>query len=86
MGYNKENSGVLFINDRKEQRTHPDRKGSALIDGVDYWVSAWEQGNNRLSLSFRRKDSPAAVSVPAAPIVRPSMPARRTELNDDSPF
>lgn len=37
----REGSGSLFKNDRKEQPNHPDYKGSALIGGVEYWVSAW---------------------------------------------
>ena len=37
----KDNSGSLFKNDRKERDTQPDYKGSAKIDGVEYWMSAW---------------------------------------------
>ena len=35
------NSGVLFKNDKKETEKHPDYKGSILINGTDYWLSAW---------------------------------------------
>lgn len=37
----KENTGSVFKNDKKESERHPDYKGSAKIDGVDYWISAW---------------------------------------------
>lgn len=63
----KDNSGVLFTNDRKERDNQPDRRGSALIDGVEYWVSAWSKpdrnGNTYFSLAFTRKDK-ATQSAP----------------------
>ena len=37
----RENSGVLFKNDRKEKDTHPDYKGRIDIGGTEYWLSAW---------------------------------------------
>lgn len=56
----KDNSGVLFKNDRKEKDTHPDRTGNALVDGVEYWVSGWvkktKNGDQFLSLAFKPKD------------------------------
>lgn len=63
--YDNNNSGALFINDRKEKSTHPDFKGSAEINGVEYWVSAWKKqgksGNNFISLSFQPKEAKPAV-------------------------
>ena len=29
----KDNSGSIFVNERKERDTHPDRTGTAVIDG-----------------------------------------------------
>jgi hypothetical protein len=51
-------SGVLFKNDKREKETHPNAKGAALIDGVEYWVSAWTKEGKAgkfQSLSFERK-------------------------------
>lgn len=50
-------SGQMFINDKKTQPNHPDRKGRAMVNGVMYWVSGWiKKGNNGnpdwMSLSF----------------------------------
>lgn len=58
----KENRGSIFINDKKEKDTHPDRKGSANIDGKLYWVSGWDEitrdgQRSYLSLSFQLQDN-----------------------------
>ena len=58
-----ENSGSMFKNDRKCKDTHPDITGSAVVGGVDYYVSGWRktgQKGDYYSLSFKPKDAPAA--------------------------
>lgn len=56
----KDNSGTLFKNDRRDSESQPNAKGSALIDGVEYWVSAWTKtgrnGEKFQSLAFTRKE------------------------------
>ena len=55
----KENTGSIFKNDKRESETHPHGKGSAMIDGVEYWVSAWtnvKDDKRYQSLKFSRKD------------------------------
>ena len=55
----KDMSGTLFKNERREKDTHPHATGTALIGGVEYWVSAWtKEGKSGKfqSLSFRRKE------------------------------
>ena len=37
----RDNSGVLFKNDRKDKPTAPDYKGNVTVDGKPYWLSAW---------------------------------------------
>jgi hypothetical protein len=37
----RDNSGVLFKNDKKEEPKHPDYKGNITVGGKDYWLSAW---------------------------------------------
>lgn len=56
-----DNSGALYVNDRKQKDSHPDRSGKATIDGVEYYVSAWikeskKDGSKFLSLAFKRVD------------------------------
>lgn len=56
----RENSGSFFPNQRKQSEKHPDYNGSALIGGVEYWVSAWVKQGQRgkwVSLSFTPKDA-----------------------------
>jgi len=53
-------TGSLFVNDKREKETHPNAKGSALIGGIEYWVSAWTKttsdGRKWQSLSFTPKE------------------------------
>ena len=65
------NTGSLFKNDKREKETHPNAKGSAVIDGVDYWVSAWtndaKDGSKYQSLKFSKKDENKAPNRPREP-------------------
>jgi len=38
---NRDNSGVLFKNDRKESEKHPDYKGYLTVNNQEFWLSAW---------------------------------------------
>ena len=72
-----DNSGALYVNDKKEKDNHPDRNGSATIDGVEYWVSGWiKEGNSGkfMSLAFRRKDQQQGGGSNTAP--------KRTEADE----
>ena len=56
-------AGSLFKNDRKSKDTHPDLTGSAMVDGVEYYLSAWRKSGAKgdfYSLSVRPKESAAA--------------------------
>lgn len=63
MAYEQRNdSGSLFRNDKKERENHPDFKGSARVGGKDYWVSGWTKAPREgkkgfLSLAFEPKDN-----------------------------
>ena len=38
---NRDKSGVLFKNDRKESEKHPDYKGYLTVNNQEFWLSAW---------------------------------------------
>lgn len=57
--YSNELRGVLFKNDRKQQETHPDYKGSVQVEGNEYWLSAWIKDGPKgkfMSLSLTPKE------------------------------
>lgn len=70
----RDNSGAIFINDRKESDRHPDRTGTAMVDGVMYYVSGWvKQGTKGqfLSLSFKPKEEKPRHTTPHAQSKKP---------------
>ena len=78
------NSGSLFKNDRKESENHPDYKGTALINGVEMWMSSWlktgANGTKFMSFNFQPKEQQAAPKKAAAPT------APADDFLDDLPF
>lgn len=84
----KDNSGSLFKNDRKETDSHPDYKGSALLGGVDHWLDAWintdRNGNKYMALKFKPKDSAHRVAEVASSLPATNAPAAAT--TDSIPF
>ena len=89
----RDNSGSVFVNDRKEKDTHPDRTGTAMIDGVMYYVSGWiKQGSKGqfLSLAFKRKDDQPAREQRSQPTSAPRRPdpisSGRSDMDDEIPF
>ena len=66
----RELSGSLFKNEKKTEEKHPQMQGSCLIDGVEYWISAWTKDGSRgrwQSLAFKRKDAkPDSKPAPAS--------------------
>jgi len=62
----KEGQGSLFKNNKKEKDTHPNMTGSALIGGVEYWISAWTKEGEKgrwQSLAFKPKDKKAKANT-----------------------
>lgn len=76
----KDNSGVLFRNDKKDTPNHPDYKGGLTVNGQEYWLSAWiKEGKSGKFMGL-------ALS-PKEPIAKPSERSKATNFDDDSmPF
>lgn len=84
----KPNTGSLFKNDRKEADTHPDYKGSALIDGLgECWLDAWintaKDGSKYMSLKIKPKDGQTPYARAA---IASSPPPASADLDDDVPW
>jgi hypothetical protein len=78
----RDNSGSLFVNDRKEKESHPDRQGSAKVvcphcgKSGEHWLSGWikdlkNKPGKWLSIAFEAKED---------------KPATAPEFDDDIPF
>lgn len=55
----RDNSGSLFKNDRRETDKQPEYKGDGIVNGVPVWISAWvKDGKNGkfFSMSFTPKE------------------------------
>lgn len=52
----RDNSGALFINQRKQTDNHPDRTGECVVGGKKYRVAGWvktaKSGTKFMSLAF----------------------------------
>lgn len=79
--YDNTNTGGIWGNDKKDTDRHPDFRGQANIEGVEYWVAAWKRGPNdnpkspALRFAFTPKDAkPTTVPEDQAPMPEDSIP------------
>lgn len=87
----KPNTGSLFKNDRKETDSHPDYKGTALIDGLgECWLDAWintdRNGAKYMSLKLKPKEQNGAHRVADIGNVLPVADAGVDATSDSVPF
>ena len=90
------NNGIISKNDRKTQENHPDIRGSATVDGVEYWVAGWQKTSTKgtyYSLAFTLKDGQTPHSAKGGGSkssnwedTEPHKPAAMDDLDDDIPF
>ena len=87
----RDNSGTLFKNDKREKDTHPHATGTAMIGGVEYWVSAWTKEGAKgkfQSLAFKPKDDRKTIdkTMDNYDAGRQRERDERRELDDEIPF
>lgn len=88
MENNKNNSGALFRNDKRETEKHPEYTGKITIEGVEYYLSAWVNESARTGQKyFAIKATPKAATVPAT-TTAPTQSQTSTIADpvDDLPF
>lgn len=56
----KDMTGALFINHKKQTDSHPEMQGSIIIDGKKYWLSAWK--------NHMRKSGEKYLTIKANPV------------------
>lgn len=81
-------TGSLFKNDRKNTENHPDYTGTIVVNGQEYWLSAWlkdrPSGGKYMSLGLKPKDAPAQTRQ--APTRQPEAGSYAEVLDDEIPF
>jgi uncharacterized protein (DUF736 family) len=81
----RDNSGVLYKNDRKEQDNHPDYRGAVTVGGKEFWLSAWirtskKDGKKFMSLALQGKTESGNRAISE------SRKIVEDEFTDDIPF
>lgn len=82
MSQQRDNSGTLGKNQRREKDTHPEYNGKCVIDGREYWISAWVkegQSGKFFSLAFKPKEQQQTQQ-------RQAPPPTDDPFSDDIPF
>ena len=81
----KDMTGSMFVNDKREKDSHPNVKGSCVIDGVAYWMDAWTkttgEGKKWQSVAFKKKEKQDKALSPRA-----NPPAPFDDMDSDIPF
>lgn len=86
-----QNSGAIFKNHKKTTESQPNAKGEALIDGVEYWISAWtntsKKGELYQKLKFNKKENPSGANTSVANTNAPSNSFNNNfSFDQDMPF
>lgn len=89
--YDNTNTGIVSKNDRKEQDTHPDIRGSLNVEGVEYWLDGWRKerkdgSGSFYSLRVKRKDAARAAPKSGGRPTTTVAPASSFDEDSEIPF
>lgn len=86
MAYDNNNQGAIWKNDDRKTEKHPHFKGSAEVDGVEYWVSAWkrEEGAKENSPALKFRFTPKQETHDTG--MKEAREAVQPEFDDEIPF
>ena len=75
-----DNSGVLFVNDRKEKENQPDYTGNIVLNGVKKRLAGWKK-------TSKSDPSKTFLSVSVSDFLeKKEEPVQQTANQDDLPF
>jgi len=87
MEYDNNNKAAIWKAKDKQSPKHPDFTGKGMIDGVEYYISAWKrdpEGNPKapsLKFNFKKVDEVRSVVQEQ---VKPAL--KDEDFDDDVPF
>ncbi len=75
-----DNSGVLFVNDRKEKENQPDYTGNIVMGGVKKRLAGWKK-------TSKSDPSMTFLSISVSDFQEQTeQPVKQTQDDDDAPF
>lgn len=90
--YDNNMSGALFKNDKQRNDKDPVYKGTAEVDGVQYWMAAWlnesKDGEKYMSIKFTEKDDSSPQERNKSRNAKQDTRGRKQDedMDDDIPF
>jgi len=86
----KDMTGSLFKNNRKERDTQPAYTGSVTLNGEQYWLSAWlkkdKHSETYMSLALKPKEERREEPAPRQQSASNGRAPSPSPIDDDIPF
>lgn len=83
----RDNSGIFFVNNRKQAATHSDFQGTITVEGVEYYLNIWTKNGAKgefWTCTVKRKEAPIQAETKKVYTAgTSSMSAKRSEPADD---